>query len=1401
MPLEERKLIVGIDIDNTLTWNLPTILRQAKEYCAEICHNYHFSSDIKSPSPGALFGFNKDQYDEFENRTCAENMRSIDPDDYCVEVMKRLYAKYTVIIITGRKNTGEVCKGYTGEQLEEDTKNWLNKHGIPYHGIAFNVDDKGAYCKKHNVDIMVDDNVGFIEQCIDNKIVTIVRGRPYNEIYRKDRRCIYASNFLEVEKFIDEYATHKYTAEAVMEAGSDIVKDSKFIPETPRINENTFFVSDIHLGKPNLGCGEDYYKVINKRVKEDDTIIFVGDIGFKKDEFRIQKLTDFFTKIKCKHMFLVLGNHDLDSIDKYYAMGFKGVFKKIITKKYVITHCPTRVKSGLINICGHIHGAGEYWGISQDARQINVFWKLIDGPRRLSELLEMEKKGLFKGDIKSEVKWETPLPSGPTLHLESTESRLMDPLGPSEMTFYHGSLTQVSCIKPISLNAGTKISSPRSSSFWTADQNGAVLFAVEGLINRECKNEEIERIPYAFDLKNVKLLVDKTRRSDFERITKKYPIYIYEKTMPMKYVGRGHNIGLHEYTIDIVVKPDKVHKLYFGNYDNIVFVDKSMIDKIIENHRTGNDMYSASLIEKLLYHDSNKTRELRKEIRGFSEDTDDLYTESNDDIIINFDKWQKRKNSNVIFITGLPASGKTTLSHELGIRHDAIVLELDAIMLGGGYPKGVYRPSEVNELYRKCPEYKYIKNCGKNIITQADFNEIKRRILKTLICICYSHQNTLYVIEGVQIFMYLGYNELDDKPLIVINRDYKTLNRRALTRAYKNGGIRGLLRELKELKSYYREYKIDFDRFKQRFDLVNEDGNNITLESEDKSVLDNDFEPLERYDLNQYKKISLNDPSIFKYIKNDKNWDEQRIKEMRNYGTKGYFYLNGNEIVAYVMVCDGYICPMRVYPKYQKHGLSNQILDYAIKHMGANKLHVYKDNEVALNLYKKFGFTNVGGNKDCYDMILKEDSGYIEESKMSTNERNNLGNDVFGVPSQRKYPLNDKDHVKAAIRMFNKVDSQYEKELAKNILNAMEKFNISTSVIGEKNRLYSYIKESDESMSIFTNPDMLTESVSKFINDKGKPVPHKCLKCGSDVKVYLRGEPVYLCSNPQCSKYYGVVMPTSSMMESTGSPKVPYDKMISEFTNCRNEKEIQRYLENNQEKFGSLKLFKSEFDKYVGRQSPNNRKKYTIHQIKIDKIINNSDDLNEYDTGFNPDNPESLEDILYRSTHLISTPEKVFDYAKDRIHYGNDGSNPKIQSAEQTFDLCSGNCHDQAVLNKKLLSRWAKRKNVRIKILFAATYKSENGNTICGMTHSILYYKYAGKYVWFETAWKGNQDTHKYNTLQQLKDDFKTRFLNLPANKGMNIDIVDATGKYEHVKDLNELNLATSKASGGGVSN
>lgn len=78
----------------------------------------------------------------------------------------------------------------------------------------------------------------------------------------------------------------------------------------------------------------------------------------------------------------------------------------------------------------------------------------------------------------------------------------------------------------------------------------------------------------------------------------------------------------------------------------------------------------------------------------------------------------------------------------------------------------------------------------------------------------------------------------------------------------------------------------------------------------------------------------------------------------------------------------------------------------------------------------------------------------FHEDKLKTSKRTD-----FGLLKLKKYPMPDKSHTMAAIRMFNHVDEENEKELATNIKSKMKEYNIPSDTVGENNRLSKYLDE------------------------------------------------------------------------------------------------------------------------------------------------------------------------------------------------------------------------------------------------------------------------------------------------------------------------------------------------------
>ena len=81
---------------------------------------------------------------------------------------------------------------------------------------------------------------------------------------------------------------------------------------------------------------------------------------------------------------------------------------------------------------------------------------------------------------------------------------------------------------------------------------------------------------------------------------------------------------------------------------------------------------------------------------------------------------------------------------------------------------------------------------------------------------------------------------------------------------------------------------------------------------------------------------------------------------------------------------------------------------------------------------------------------------YLLES-LSSKERSKIDTNDFGIPEERKYPLDTKKHVISAIKLFGHCDTKYRKELAGRILRAMERYDIPRSYIGENNTMRNYM--------------------------------------------------------------------------------------------------------------------------------------------------------------------------------------------------------------------------------------------------------------------------------------------------------------------------------------------------------
>ena len=124
--------------------------------------------------------------------------------------------------------------------------------------------------------------------------------------------------------------------------------------------------------------------------------------------------------------------------------------------------------------------------------------------------------------------------------------------------------------------------------------------------------------------------------------------------------------------------------------------------------------------------------------------------------------------------------------------------------------------------------------------------------------------------------------------------------------------------------------------------------------------------------------------------------------------------------------------------------ISDTANDTAKKYPEANNLSIFDD------LKKSYEKKAKGLLQELQGLIRKSSNknvseSFIQEAKLTTTKRDKLKDSEFGIPEKRTFPLNDKNHVEAAARMFPHADASDKEDLAKRILRKAHEFGMDTS--------------------------------------------------------------------------------------------------------------------------------------------------------------------------------------------------------------------------------------------------------------------------------------------------------------------------------------------------------------------
>lgn len=185
---------IGIDIDGVLmdddTYRLDTM--------SKYCYENNLSSIDNPYKYESKCNWSSEIKEDYRNKYYFEYVKNAPARSYASEVIKKLHDDGNrIIIITGRYKTQEDSN--IGQQMRNDTINWLNKNEIIYDEICYAHCPKTNEILEKNINVMIDDSPEILSEivnytkvlCFDNrynrnlKYDNMIRVFSWYDIYSK----------------------------------------------------------------------------------------------------------------------------------------------------------------------------------------------------------------------------------------------------------------------------------------------------------------------------------------------------------------------------------------------------------------------------------------------------------------------------------------------------------------------------------------------------------------------------------------------------------------------------------------------------------------------------------------------------------------------------------------------------------------------------------------------------------------------------------------------------------------------------------------------------------------------------------------------------------------------------------------------------------------------------------------------------------------------------------------------------------------------------------------------------------------------------------------------------------------------------------------------------------------
>lgn len=176
-------MIIGLDIDDTITDTLSVMLAYAEKFTLEDLGREieikEISSDMLDPYyVQTLHSWNKEEELKFFQKYYKNMVEETMPFFFAVDIINKLRAEgHKIVLITAR---WDEITDYGLLEADKVTTAWLKKHGIEYDKLIVNAGNKGEAAEAEKVDVFVDDSLKNCLSVVSKGIKTFIMDNRCN---------------------------------------------------------------------------------------------------------------------------------------------------------------------------------------------------------------------------------------------------------------------------------------------------------------------------------------------------------------------------------------------------------------------------------------------------------------------------------------------------------------------------------------------------------------------------------------------------------------------------------------------------------------------------------------------------------------------------------------------------------------------------------------------------------------------------------------------------------------------------------------------------------------------------------------------------------------------------------------------------------------------------------------------------------------------------------------------------------------------------------------------------------------------------------------------------------------------------------------------------------------------